>query len=145
MAAAKVGDTVSVHYTGKLVDGTVFDSSVDREPLDFQLGRGKVIPGFENAIIGLSHGDKTSVTIPPDEAYGAYNTDLVLEVEREQIPANVDLKIGLVLESVQDDGRRIPMTIIKLTDSLVTMDANHPLAGKELLFEIELVQIKSDA
>lgn len=145
MAAAKVGDTVSVHYTGKLADGTIFDSSVDREPLGFQLGRGKVIPGFENAIIGLNQGDKTSVTIPSDEAYGAYNKDLVLEVDRGQIPANVDLKIGLVLESVQDDGRRIPMTIIKLTDSLVTMDANHPLAGKELLFEIELVQIKSDA
>lgn len=145
MASAKVGDTVSVHYTGKLADGTIFDSSVDREPLEFELGQGRVIPGFENSIIGLNKGDTTKVSIPPDEAYGAYNTNLVVEVDRAKMPGDIELKIGVMLESVQNDGRRIPMTIIKLTDDMVTLDANHPLAGKELHFEIELVEIKAQA
>jgi FKBP-type peptidyl-prolyl cis-trans isomerase 2 len=139
---ARNGDTVQVHYTGKLADGTVFDSSVGREPLEFTLGAGQMIPGFEEAVFGMKVGEKKTVTIPVDEAYGPYRDDLVVEISREKLPSDMTPEVGQQLVMRQPDGREIVVTITKVSDETVTVDANHPLAGKELTFEIELVKIK---
>lgn len=141
MSQAKDGDAVTVHYTGKLEDGTVFDSSVEREPLEFCIGKGEVIPGFEQGAIGMAVGESKSVTIPPDKAYGAPREDLVITAERNQIPENIKPEVGLQLQMQDDSGNDINVTITKLDDEKVTLDANHPLAGKTLVFDIELVKI----
>lgn len=145
MAKSKKGDVVKVHYTGKLSDGTVFDSSKDREPLSFNLGKNEVIAGFENAILGMEEGQSKSITIASDEAYGDYKKNLVLPVSRDKIPSDIKPEVGMQLESVQPDGKRIPVTIIKVDDENVTLDANHPLAGQDLHFDIELVEIQKVA
>jgi peptidylprolyl isomerase len=140
---AKDGDTVQVNYTGKLADGTVFDSSEGRDPLEFTLGKGNMIPGFEKAVLGMKVGEKKTVTIPSDEAYGPHLDDMVVEVPREKLPSNIDPKVGQMLETTQQNGTKIIFTITKVTDNTtVTLDANHPLAGKDLTFDIELVKIK---
>jgi peptidylprolyl isomerase len=141
MAQAQVGDTVKVHYTGKLQDGTVFDSSHDREPLEFTLGEGRVIPGFEEAVKGMSVGEQRSSEIPVEQAYGPRRDDLVLEVDRDQIPDEVELELGQQLQISQSDGQPVPVTVTDISDSSVTLDANHPLAGQDLIFELELVDI----
>lgn len=140
MAQAKTGDTVKVHYTGKLVNGTVFDSSENREPLEFTIGAGQLIPGFEQAVIGMAPGETHTVTIPADEAYGQYDSNLLQEVERTQLPEDLDPQVGQQLEAVQGD-RRIIVTISAVSDNSVTVDANHPLAGEDLVFDIRLVEI----
>lgn len=138
------GDTVQVHYTGTLEDGTVFDSSREREPLEFTLGQGQLIPGFEKAVIGMSEGDSTSVDIPSGEAYGDRRDDLELEVELEELPDEIEAKVGAQLQVRQNDSdRAIPVTITKVTDEKATLDANHPLAGKDLSFNIEVITIGS--
>ena len=136
------GDTVSVHYTGSLNDGTVFDSSEGRDPLPFTVGAGQVIPGFEKAVIGLKLGESVTVTIPVDEAYGPYREDLVVTVDRSELPADREPEIGQQLQRVLTDGSIITFVITEVAESTVTLDANHPLAGKELTFDIELVEIK---
>jgi peptidylprolyl isomerase len=141
-AQAKNGDTVQVNYTGKLADGTVFDSSVGREPLEFTLGADQVIPGFEKAVFGMKVGEKKTVTIPVDEAYGPYRDDLVAEVPREKLPEDITPEVGQQLGVKRTDGGTSIVTIISVSDNAVTIDANHPLAGKDLTFEIELVKIK---
>lgn len=141
MAQAKSGDTVTVHYTGTLDDGTVFDSSEGGEPLEFAIGAGNVIPGFEQAVIGMSPGDSKTATIPSDEAYGPYFEDRVLVVERQQIPADLPVDVGSQLQIQQEGGMTIPVIITDVTDSEVTLDANHPLAGEDLTFNIRLVAI----
>lgn len=138
---AKQGDAVKVHYTGKLTDGTVFDSSVDREPLEFTLGEGRLIPGFERAVDGMSPGEKKVVTFGPDEAYGPRQPQLVGKVERSQIPSHIDLQEGIQLAIPQPDAPDLVFTVIDLNDSEVTVDANHPLAGQDLTFEIELLEV----
>ncbi|QIZ71154.1 FKBP-type peptidyl-prolyl cis-trans isomerase [Oxynema aestuarii] len=140
MAAAKTGDTVKVHYTGKLEDGTVFDSSVEREPLQFTLGEGQVIPGFEKAALGMNPGDSKTETIPPEEAYGEHREEMVVQVERQQIPDNF-AKVGQRLQIQQPTGQKIPVVVTEVADATVTLDANHPLAGKSLTFDIEMVEI----
>lgn len=140
MGQAKLGDTVTVHYTGKLDDGTVFDSSEGKEPLEFAIGAGNVIPGFEQAVIGMSPGDAITTTIPSDEAYGPYYDDRVVVVDRQQIPSDLAVDIGAQLQ-IQQDGFVIPVVVTDLTESEVTLDANHPLAGEDLTFEIRLVTI----
>jgi peptidylprolyl isomerase len=142
MSEAKNGNTVKVHYTGTLKSGEKFDSSRDRDPLEFKLGEGRVIPGFENAVLGMKTGESTKVEIASDQAYGKYDVNLLIEVDRKTIPANIDLKPNIMLESVQSDGRKIPVKVVKVTDDKVTVDANHPLAGEDLVFEIELVEIQ---
>lgn len=142
MAAAKQGDTVKVHYTGKLEDGTVFDTSREREPLEFTIGEGKVIPGFEAAVIGMEAGKSRSATVPPEQAYGERRTDRILTVEREQFPEDLDPQVGQQLEVKQPDGQAVPVTVARVSDADVTLDANHPLAGRELTFEMELVEIR---
>ena len=141
MAQAKNGDTVKVHYTGKLNDGTVFDSSEGREPLEFVVGTGEIIPGFEEAVIGMNEGETKTVTIPADKAYGPHNDELVLVVGREQVPPDLKVKIGDLLQVTLPDGHRVDVTVTALNDEAVTLDANHPLAGQDLTFEIELVSI----
>ena len=139
---AKEGDAVQVNYTGTLADGTVFDSSAGRTPLEFTIGSGQLIPGFDQAVIGMKVGEKKTVTIPAEEAYGPHREEMVLEVGRERIPSNIEPEVGMMLESTQQDGSKVVFTITNISDNnTVTLDANHPLAGKDLTFEIELVKI----
>jgi peptidylprolyl isomerase len=141
MTQAKSGDTIAVQYTGKLDDGTVFDSSVGKDPLQFTIGTGTVIPGFEDAVIGMDTGDSKTVTIPAEEAYGDRNPDLVMVFEREQIPPELPVEVGQQLQLHQDNGRAVPVVVTDISASDVTLDANHPLAGEDLTFDIQLVAI----
>ena len=142
-AVAKTGDTVQVNYTGKLADGTVFDSSAGREPYEFTLDAGQAIPGFDKAILGMKVGEKKTVTIPSDEAYGPHLDNLVIEVSRDRLPSGKTPEVGMQLVMALPNGNKIPVTITKVTDNTsVTLDANHPLVGKDLTFDIELVKIK---
>lgn len=141
MAQAKMGDTVKVHYTGKLDDGTVFDSSADREPLQFTIGSGNIIPGFEQAVVGMSLGDSKTEKIPIDQAYGPYVDEMVVTIERRQMPADLEPEVGQQLQIQQPNGQIIPVIVTDVSDSQVTLDANHPLAGEDLIFDINLVEI----
>lgn len=141
MSAAEHGNTVLVHYTGRLDDGSIFDSSVERDPLEFTLGEGQVIPGFENAVIGMETGESKTVLIDCLEAYGPRFEEMVQTVERSQIPADIPLEIGAQLQAHHPQGGALILTVTDLTDTLVTLDANHPLAGQNLTFEIELLEI----
>ncbi len=140
-AQAKNGNTVQVNYTLKLADGTVFETSVGSEPLEFTLGAGQMIPGFEKAVLGMKVGEKKTVTIPSDEAYGPRRDDLVSEIPRKDFTSGPTPEVGLQWPIVQE-GRLIVVTITKVTDAAVTIDANPPLAGKDLTFEIKLLEIK---
>ncbi|HKK92092.1 MAG TPA: peptidylprolyl isomerase [Longimicrobiales bacterium] len=141
MANASSGDTVHVHYTGRLEDGTVFDSSEGRDPLEFKLGEGSVIAGFEQAVEGLSVGEKADARLEPEEAYGPVRDDLVMAVPREQLPDGMDPDVGDQLAMQTQDGQNLPVTVVDTDESSVKIDANHPLAGKTLIFELELVDI----
>ncbi len=141
MSIAKDGDTVKVHYTGTLKNGEVFDTSKEREPLEFTLGQGQLIPGFEKAVIGLNVGDATKVDIPSAEAYGDSREDLVLNVPKDQLPADVEPQVGMQLQVNQPDGQPVPVRITDVKETELTLDANHPLAGQDLSFEIELVEV----
>jgi peptidylprolyl isomerase len=140
-AAAHEGNTVQVNYTGKFEDGTVFDSCVGKSPLEFKLGEGRIIPGFENAVMGMKVGEKKTVTIPASDAYGPYRPELTIEVPRTQLPADPAPQIGQQLQSQTESGSIIVVTITKVSETSVTVDANHPLAGKDLIFDIELLKI----
>lgn len=141
MSTIKDGDTVSVHYTGTLTSGEVFDSSLEREPLKFTLGMGQLIPGFERAIMGLSVGQKATTNIPSKEAYGEHNSEMVLEVPKNQLPPEIDAQVGMQLQLNQPDGQAIPVQITQIKEEMITIDANHPLAGKNLNFDIEIIEI----
>ena len=141
MSEAKNGDTVKVHYTGTLEDGTVFDSSKERDPLQFTLGKGQLIKGFEEAVIGMSVGETKSVRIPSDEAYGSHREDLLLKFNKSDFPPDIEPKGGLVINLVSPDGRNLLATITEISGDSITLDANHPLAGKDLTFNIDLVEI----
>lgn len=142
MAQAKTGDTVKVHYTGSLDDGTVFDSSLEREPLEFTLGAGQVVPGFENGVVGMDIDETKTVNIPCQDAYGEHNPAQIIEIGRDQIPADMKIEEGMQLQMMADDGQALLVTVAELTDETVKLDANHMLAGKDLTFEIKLVEIK---
>jgi len=141
MSQAKDGDAVKVHYTGKLEDGTVFDTSREREPLAVTLGASQVIPGFENGLIGMAVGDTKTITLPPEEGYGAKREDLIVDVERTNFPENVDPKVGERFQVKQPDDSVINVQVTAVKGDQVTLDANHPLAGKTLTFEIEMMEI----
>jgi peptidylprolyl isomerase len=141
MPQAKQGDKVKVHYTGRLADGTVFDSSQERQPLEFTIGEGQIIPGFERAVIGMVPGQTKTENIPCANAYGVHNKEMVVEVDRKFVPKEIDPVVGLELEMQRPDGEAIPVIIVNVTESSVTLDANHPLAGKDLTFDIELIEI----
>lgn len=138
---AKNGDTVQVSYTGKLKDGTVFDTSVGREPLEFTLGSGEMIPGFEKAVLGMKVGEKKTFTIPADEAYGQPRKELIVELPRQGFVSDIPPEVGQQLQATDSNGSVIIATVVKVTDTTITLDANHPLAGKDLTFEIELLKI----
>jgi peptidylprolyl isomerase len=138
---AKIGDTVKVHYTGRLQDGTVFDTSVGSEPLEFTLGQGQLISGFEQAVIGMQVGESKTVTIPVDQAYGPRRDDMVLEVGRDELPEDLEPKVGMQLQMNQGDGGIMIVTITEVSETTIKIDANHPLAGQDLTFDIELVEI----
>jgi len=141
MAQAKPGDTVKVHYTGKLEDGTVFDTSADRDPLQFTIGEGQIIPGFEQAVVGMNPGESKTIKVLTNDAYGPHREDMVLVVDRNQLPVDLIPEVGQQLQSRQQDGQIIVVTVIAVSESTVTVDANHPLAGKDLTFDIQLVEI----
>ncbi len=141
IAQAKTGDTVRVHYTGKLQNGTVFDSSVGGDPLEFTLGQGQVIPGFEQAVTGMQVGENRTVTIPVDQAYGPHRDDLVLEVGRDKLPPDLTPEIGMQLQMNRTDGGITVVTVTDISETTITIDANPPLAGKDLIFDLELVSI----
>ncbi len=138
---AKKGDSVQVHYTGRLEDGKVFDSSVSREPLDFTLGDGNMIKGFDAAVYGMTIGDKKTVTIPAAEGYGERKVDMMVDVPRGHVPADILPEIGLDLVLQDESGRPMPVTVVFVDDEKITLDANHQLAGQDLIFDIELVKI----
>lgn len=140
MTTARPGATVKVHYTGTLDDGTVFDSSAGREPIEFTIGQQTVIAGFENAVIGMSAGDKKKVSIAPDDAYGAHQADKVAVVNRSQLPPDVEPAAGMVLQGDTPEGR-VTFTIAAVGADSVTLDGNHPLAGHRLNFELEVVEV----
>ena len=142
---AKVGDTVKIHYTGKLPDGTVFDSSKDGDPLEFKLGENMVIPGLEHAIIAMNEGEEKTASIPTAEAYGDRKQELVFKVERQSVPPDVELSVGLQLEIPQADGNPFAVTVVQIDDDTITLDANHPLAGQDLIFEFKLIEVSSDS
>jgi len=141
MAQAENGNTVKVHYTGRFEDGTVFDSSSNRGPLQFVIGEGRVIPGFEQAVVGMSPGESKSTTIPPEEAYGPHHEQIVQVIDRKQVPPDLKLEVGQQLEVRRPDGQKTIVMVTDVSESTVTLDANHPLAGKDLTFDIQLVEI----
>jgi peptidylprolyl isomerase len=141
MTQATSGDTVLFHYTGSLSDGRVFDSSEGREPLRVTLGSGEVIRGVDQALLGMAPGEEKIVTLPADEAYGPRRPELLQEVERAAIPPEVDLEVGRMLEGRDAGGQRLRLTVVDVAPETVTLDANHPLAGQELKFELQLVEI----
>lgn len=141
MTQVKTGDTVKVHYTGKLEDGTVFDTSVEDEPLEFTVGSGMVIPGFENAVVGMAPGETKVEKIPADQAYGEYQEEMVMEVDRNYMPEDFEPEVGQQIEIQRPSGEVIDVVITEISETAVTLDANHPLAGMDLIFEIQLVEI----
>ena len=142
MQQVKNGDIVKVHYTGKLTNGEQFDSSTGREPLEFTVGAGQMIKGFDRAMPGMSVGEKKTVNISPEEGYGEKVEEAIIEFPRENVPADMPLEIGMTLELRSESGQPIPVTIEDIREDVIVLDANHSLAGKELVFDIELVEIK---
>lgn len=141
MAHAKSGDTVRIHYTGTLEDGTEFDSSRGKDPLEFALGSGQVIPGFDAAVEGMNVGDAKSVKIEPDQAYGPRHEQLVQEVPKTALPDDLEATVGMQLQSQAPDGRVMTLVVASVGEDSITVDGNHPLAGQALTFDIELVAI----
>ncbi len=141
MTAIKQGDTIRIHYTGTLLDGSVFDSSDGRDPLEFTVGSGQVIPGLDSALPGMEVGEKKRVEIPCVDAYGPINPGARQAIPREGIPDDIPLEIGTQLQMQTPDGQALPVTVVEVDEATVTLDANHPLAGQDLNFDIEIVSI----
>ncbi len=141
MSQAKTGDTVNVHYTGKLDDGSQFDSSSGRDPLEFEIGGGQVFPGFEKEVEGMSVGDNKSFRLEPEDAYGPRYDQLVQSIARNDLPEEIQLEEGMALQGKSDDGQVTNFMVTSVNEETVTVDANHPLAGHALSFDIELVKI----
>lgn len=141
MNGVQTGNTVKVHYRGMLEDGTEFDSSTGKAPVQLEVGNGSLVPALEAALIGMTPGDTKTVTVIADEAYGQHQPELVQTLARDEIPAEVGLEIGAVLQATASGGETLNLTVVGLTEEDVVLDANHPLAGRDLTFELELVEI----
>lgn len=141
MSEVKKGDKVKVHYTGRLTDGTVFDSSEGRTPLEFEVGAGMMIAGFDSAVFGMKVGDKKTAEIPAKEAYGERNKEMMIDVPVKELPEGMKPEAGMPLTMQQQDGTPVPVTITEVKGDVVVIDANHELAGKDLIFDIEMVEI----
>lgn len=142
MQTVKNGDTVRVHYHGRLTNGDTFDSSEGREPLEFQVGAGMVIKGFDNGVLDMQVGDKKTVQIPVDQAYGPKNEELIMDFPKANIPGDLNPEVGMDLQMSNAQGQVFPVKVAAVGTEFITLDANHPLAGEELVFDIELVEIK---
>jgi peptidylprolyl isomerase len=145
MSHPQSGDTVKVHYTGRLGDGRVFDSSKERGPLEVTVGAGQVIPSFEAALTGMQTGEERTVTIPAEDAYGPHREELIVAVDREEFPDHIEPTVGQALQVKRDDGQSTIVTVVDVSAEQVTLDANHPLAGEDLTFELELVDVQRRA
>ena len=143
MGQVKTGDTVKVHYHGRLTDGTTFDSSEGREPLEFKVGSGQVIKGFDDGVTGMEVGEKKTINIPVDQAYGAKNEEMVVNFPRTNFPEDLNPEVGMQLNMTNGSGQVIPVVIVEVGEEEVVLDANHPLAGQDLIFDLELVSIGS--
>ena len=141
MQQVKAGDTVKVHYHGRLTDGTVFDSSEGREPLEFEVGSGMVIKGFDNGLMGMVIGDKKTIEIAVEEAYGPKDPEMIMEFPIDRFPTDMKPEIGMQLNMTNSQGQHIPVVIVEVKQDAVILDANHPLAGEDLIFDLELVEI----
>lgn len=141
MAQAKNGSTVTVNYTGRLEDGSVFDETQNKEPLRFVLGKDRLIKGFEQAVVGMSPGESKTVKLPPEDAYGPKRDEMLVSVDRGKIPQDVQPQVGQRVELKQQDGSPIGATVTEVTDSTIVVDANHPLAGHSLTFDISMVEV----
>lgn len=142
MSQVKENDTVKLHYTGKLENGQIFDSSLQREPLEFTLGQGQLIPGFEKGVIDMKVNEKKTINIPHTEAYGEVREELFHEVEKSQLPEEMKLEVGMGLVSKAPDGSERQLILHEIKDNTIIVDANHPLAGKDLTFDLEVIEIK---
>jgi len=142
MSQVKENDTVKVHYTGKLTDGQVFDTSEGKDPIEFTLGQGQLIPGFEKGLLDMKVNEKKTITIPKEEAYGDPREDLVQEVEKSQLPEEIKPEVGMGLVSKTPDGREMNLVVAEVKEETIVVDGNHPLAGKDLVFDLEVVEIK---
>ncbi|GAB2769702.1 FKBP-type peptidyl-prolyl cis-trans isomerase [Salinimicrobium soli] len=142
MSQVKENDTVKVHYTGKLTDGQVFDSSLEREPIEFTMGQGQLIPGFEKGLLNMKENEKKTITIPAEEAYGEPRQELIQEVEKSQLPEEIKPEVGMGLVSKSPDGREMNLVVKEVKEETIVVDGNHPLAGKDLVFDLEVVEIK---
>ena len=141
MTQAKSGDTVKIQYTGRLDDNSVFETSVDRDPIQLTIGKGRTIPGLEEAIIGMETGESKTIEISAEQAYGIYHKELVHTVSRKVLPMDMQPEIGQRLKATSVDGRKFSVTVRNISEKTITMDTNHPLAGKDLKFDIELIAI----
>lgn len=141
MSQVKSGDTIKVHYHGKLTTGETFDSSEGREPLEFEVGSGMVIKGFDEGVTGMKVGDKKTINIPFLEAYGAKNPDMIIEMPKDRFPQDMSLEVGMPLAMSDGQGQQFQVSIVEIKDEVVILDANHPLAGQDLIFDLELVEI----
>jgi FKBP-type peptidyl-prolyl cis-trans isomerase 2 len=141
MAQVKAGDKVKVHYHGKLTSGETFDSSEGREPLEFEVGSGMVIKGFDDGVTGMSVGEKKTITIPVDQAYGVHNQDMLIEMPKDRFPKEMEIETGMPLMMSDGAGNNHQVVVTEIKDDVVILDANHPLAGKDLVFDLELVEI----
>ncbi|QED36900.1 peptidylprolyl isomerase [Antarcticibacterium arcticum] len=142
MSQVKQNDTVKVHYTGKLADGQVFDTSEGKEPIEFTLGQGQLIPGFEKGLIDMNLNEKKTINIPVEEAYGQPREELVQEVDKNQLPPEIKPEVGMGLVSMTPDGREMNLLVAEVKENTIVVDGNHPLAGKDLIFDLEVVEIK---
>jgi len=143
MQQVKRGDTVKVHYHGTLTDGSIFDSSTGREPLEFEVGGGMVIEGFDNGVLGMAVGEKRTIEIPADQAYGQKNEDMIMEFPIDRFPQDLVPEVGMQLNMSNNQGEQFPVVIVDVAEEFVLLDANHPLAGRDLIFDLELVDLKS--
>jgi FKBP-type peptidyl-prolyl cis-trans isomerase 2 len=141
MSQIKANDKVKVHYTGKLSNGEIFDSSLQREPLEFQMGQGQLIPGFEKGLIDMSINEKKTIVIPAAEAYGESRQDLIQEVPNDKLPSEIKPEVGMGLVSTTPEGHEIQLVVTEVKSDTIVVDGNHPLAGKELTFEVEVIAI----
>ena len=141
MQQVKEGDVVKVHYTGKLINGEQFDSSVGREPLEFTVGAGQMIKGFDDAMPGMNLGEKKTINIAPEDAYGPRSEEAIIEFSKQNVPADMKLESGMPLTLSNQDGQPVPVIVVEVKEEIIILDANHFLAGQELIFDIELVEI----
>lgn len=142
MSTVKAGDKIKVHYHGKLTSGETFDSSAGREPLQFEVGSGAVIKGFDEGVTGMTIGQKKTIQIPFMEAYGPHSPEMVIEMPKDRFPADMEISIGMPLQMSDGQGRQFQVSVTEIKETAVMLDANHPLAGKDLIFDLELVEIE---